>query len=269
MYKSLLISALVFAGSYFVSIPLAQAQSKNMETISVELSNPDQKGSLRLHIHSGYITVIGQDRNDVEIGFINQENKNKEKNRGSLKLISSAATNMEISEYKNDIVVRTDNSRTDYKVFVPRNFDLSLSSHHNADIMVRNVIGELEIKSHHGGIEMEDVGGSVSAETHHGNILASFTSVDGSRPMAFSTYHGDVEITMPEGTNCRAKIKPGKGDIYTDFDLKVQPQQRQSTVDGKGAKEIKIGGWVIGDIGSGGKDFLFTTYHGDVIIRKS
>ena len=36
-----------------------------------------------------------------------------------------------------------------------------------------------------------------------------------------------------------------------------------------GAKEIKLSGWTRGSIGSGGPELMFTTYHGDVVIRKN
>ena len=125
------------------------------------------------------------------------------------------------------------------------------------------------MQSHHGGIELLDVGGSVLAETHHGGILVTMTSVDETKPMAFSTYHGDVEVSFPSSLKCKTKINPGRGEIYTDFDLDILPNRQKKEVTSDGKHKIKVGGWVQGEIGSGGKEYMFTTYHGDIILRKN
>ena len=66
---------------------------------------------------------------------------------------------------------------------------------------------------------------------------------------------------------CNTKIKTAKGDIYTDFDLDLKTVTENKTT-GSGRKQIKIGGWMYGEIGAGGEEFLFNTHHGDVVIRK-
>jgi len=240
----------------------------NSETVNIELSDPGTAGSLELHVHRGMITVIGENRSDVELSFKRQGSDDREKSKNGLKRISGSAVDLDITEYKNHVDIDAGNEQTNYTVRVPRNFSLSLASHHNADINVQNVIGELEVQSHHGGIELEDVGGSVLAETHHGSIQVSMVSVDDSKPMAFSTYHGDVEITLPGGINCMTKINPGRGEIFTDFDIDIMPTRQEKSTTSDGKREIKVGGWVQGQIGSGGKEYMFTTYHGDVVLRK-
>ena len=64
------------------------------------------------------------------------------------------------------------------------------------------------------------------------------------------------------------KVKSTKGDIYTDFDMEMKAEQPETTAGENGGTRIKLGGWLYGDLGNGGPEFMFNTYHGDVIIRK-
>ena len=123
------------------------------------------------------------------------------------------------------------------------------------------------IRDSHGGIVIEKAGGSIIADTHHGEIVASLVTVTPDVPMAFSTYHGDVDISFPADINCATKIKTARGDIYTDFELELEARMEKN-VSSNGRRKIKIGGWMYGKIGTSGEEFLFNTHHGDVVIRK-
>ena len=237
------------------------------EEVKVDLSNPTQNGLLKIHIHNGQIHVSGHDESFVLVKFKNYQNKEEDKHRGTLKKISNAAMNIDIVEYNNTIEIDGSNDHTDYQIHVPYDFNLNISSHHNSDIVVKEVNGIMEIQGHHGSIQLHEVGGSVSADTHHGSISGSFKSVDAANPMAFSTYHGDIEIVFPDNLECNTKMKSDQGDIYTDFELSVKPMKAQK-LNESGHREIKKGGWLYGSIGNGGKEYMFTSYHGDIILRK-
>ena len=59
----------------------------------------------------------------------------------------------------------------DFIIKVPQAFSLYLSTHHNGEISVSNVKGELELASHHGDMKLTDIGGAVVADTHHGDVI--------------------------------------------------------------------------------------------------
>lgn len=261
MNKIILIALLLLASGVIM------AQS-GYETVDVALSDPGKEGMLKLHIHSGNITVVGESRSDIELGFKRRGDEGRDKSRGGLKRISGTAVDLDITEYRNEVEIDAGHESTNYMIRVPVNFSLSLSTHHQADVVVKNVVGEIEVQSHHGGIELHEVGGSVLAETHHGGILVTMVSVDESKPMAFSTYHGDVEVSLPASVNCSTKINPGRGEIFTDFEIDINPNKHERKTTSGGKQQIKVGGWVQGEIGSGGKEYMFTTYHGDVVLRK-
>jgi len=268
------------------SLPLTAiiAQDKVLETYNIPLSNPNQSGKLFVDLHNGSIQVEGYNGQEVEVQFLekgqekrknndwnwdwgNHDNDHKSSKKG-LKKISNNYIDLEISEEDNQVLVKgSHNRRSDLLIKVPQKFALKLKAHHNGDVYVKNVIGELEITTHHGEIGLEKIGGSVIADTHHGEIRASFVSILPDVPMAFSTYHGDVDITLPASVKCNTKIKTAKGDIYTDFDLDLKTVTENKTT-ANGRRQIKIGGWMYGKIGAGGEEFLFNTHHGDVVIRK-
>lgn len=274
----------LFIFALISSLPIiGNAQEKVLETYKVPLSNPNQSGKLFVELQNGTIQVMGYNGKEVEVQFIERgedkrrdndwdwngnEDKDHRNSKKGLKKISNNYIDLEITEDNNRVFVKgSHNRRSDLLIKVPQNFALKLKAHHNGDIYVENVIGELEITSHHGEIIMEKVGGSIVADTHHGEIRASLVSVIADAPMAFSTYHGDVDITLPASVKCDTKIKTAKGDIYTDFDLDLKTVTENKTT-GNGRRQIKIGGWMYGEIGAGGEEFLFNTHHGDVVIRK-
>jgi len=258
----------------FLSLLLgANLVGQGNESITVELTNPGQEGSLLLYNHNGTITVEGHSGSTVEVdihtkGSSKKSSKKRNSKHSGLKIIPKRSLGVSIVEDDNEVhISSSNNDRKDYQIRVPRNFSLQLSSHHNGRIIVKDVVGVLEINGHHGDIELTNVGGSVIADTHHGEIEVTMSEIYGESPMAFTTYHGDVEISFPASIGAIVKMKSGKGDIYTDFDIAMTDQEVERNSK-NGRKEIKLGGWTKGVIGSGGPELLFDTYHGDIIIRK-
>jgi len=246
-------------------------RAQDPEVISVPLSSPGETGILKIHNHNGTIEIVGHNGSTVEIEIVGEEDKDKDdrpKRRG-LKRIPNKSMGVSITEEDNYVHINaSNNSRKDYFIKVPTRFSLNVSSHHNGEITIRNVIGELEINSHHGGIQMENVGGAVIADTHHGSIEVSLQEITNGVPMAFTTYHGDVDISFPSNLNADVKMKSAKGDIYTDFDFAMTKPKLEESKKGK-RKQIKVSGWTYGSIGGGGAELMFDTYHGDVILRKT
>ncbi len=246
---------------------LAQQQ----ETITVPLSSPGQPGKLEIMIHNGSIKVEGYNGQEVEIEISGDTDKDiqRDNSRGTLKRIPNNAIDVDITEYENTVEIHGTNRRTDFRVKVPKNFSMVLGSHHNSDIHVKGVNGEMEVQSHHGSIELHDIGGTVIAGTHHGTILATLNSVMNDKPMAFSTYHGDIEVSFPANFSGTTKIKTVRGEVFTDFEMDLKSSNPEKNKTQHGKHEIKLAGWIVGEIGNGGEEHMFTTHHGDVIIRKN
>ena len=259
---------LLISGMCFMSTAIIAQQR---DPIQIPLSNPSQEGLLSVSVHNGNVNVTTHDKNEVELTLIDKvsKNNNSRQNRSGLRRIEKQNVNVSISEDDNEVKIsRSENSQIDMHIKVPRNFSLYISSHHNGDVFVNGTNGEIEVETHHGGIKMEDVSGSVIANTHHGAIVVTMREINSANPMAFTTYHGDVDVSFPANLSGRLKMKSSKGDIYTDFDFEsVKPKVIYTSNGSK--KEIKLEGWTYGQLGSGSEELTFKTYHGDVIIRKN
>lgn len=248
----------------------AALQAQQREPITMPLSNPGQRGFLTANTHNGQIEVSTHAKQEVEVILITKEkNKEGKGNKRGLKRIAKQDLDVSISEDDNRVYINsTQNSRIDMKIKVPENFSLKLNTHHNGEINVSGVNGAIEAQAHHGGIQLKDVSGSVVANTHHGAVIVNLNQIDTGTPMAFTTYHGDVDISFPPSMNGLLKMKSSKGEIYTDFEIDPIKTKIETTTKGS-RKEIKLEGWTHGKIGSGGQEMTFKTYHGDVVIRKN
>ena len=266
----LILSLLTAAITVYTEV---KAQNTDKQEFNIPLSSPGEPGKLQVSLHHGSIEIAGYSGNEVVVTVIHTadetEDAEQRKSRDGLRRIPNNAVEFNITENNNLVrILDVDNKESDFEIKVPNNFSLSLKTHHDGYVEVNNVIGEIEVHAHHGDILMNSVGGSVAANTHHGEIKVTFQSIDSGTPMAFSTYHGDIDITFPASADASAKIKTTKGEIFTDFDMAMKPQSaRIESGKAKGTK-IQVGGWLQGDIGSGGPEYLFNSYHGDVIIRK-
>ncbi|GLR17392.1 DUF4097 family beta strand repeat-containing protein [Portibacter lacus] len=249
---------------------VSNAQNSKGEEIRVALSNPGSHGVLEASSHRGSMTVTAYDGNEVIVTlYADDDDKGKNKSKNGLKKISGGTVNAEISEGDNVVQIQTGSQNTvDVSVQVPRDFDVILSTHHNGDVYVKGIDGTSEINAHHGDVTLESVGSSANVNTHHGEIKATFRSVDSKLPMVLTTYHGDVDISLPPGANFNTKLKTTKGDIYTDYEIDMKTSVNKVESTGKGTK-VEIGGWRHGVVGSGGQEYMLSSYHGDIIIRKN
>ena len=247
-------------------------KGQEAQEFTIPLSEPGEAGTLVANMHRGSIRIEGYSGKEVKIKVISPEEDevpNRDRSKSGLKRIPNTAAQFNVEEDDNVVTISGIQSRrVDFKVMVPTAFSLKLRTHHDGFISVKNVSGNIEADGHHEDIEMSGISGSVVADTHHGDITIGFNEVTENTPMAFSTYHGDIDVTFPGGVDSSTKIKTTKGEIYTDFDLdlKVELTNVESR-SGKGTK-IQVGGWLKGDLGSGGAEYMFSSYHGDVIIRK-
>jgi DUF4097 and DUF4098 domain-containing protein YvlB len=88
-------------------------------------------------------------------------------------------------------------------------------------------------------------------------------------PMSFSTYNGDVDLTIPASTKATFKMKTQSGEILSAFDMtmvKSGPVQKKET--GSNTYKVTVDEWVKGEINGGGPEISMRNYNGDIIIRK-
>jgi hypothetical protein len=253
---------------------LMAGNSSAQEKISVPLSNPNNSGVLKMGIISGAITITGYNGKEVVvIGTKRKEKKrkNKSKNKYGLKKISNKSMEFSVEEYDNTVKVEsTPMSTIDFEIKVPVNFSLKVSTVNRGFIEISNIKGAIEVSNVNGRITLKDITGSVSADTVNGDIVANLLKVTSNTAMAFSNLNGKLDITLPKSIKANVKIKSDRGEIFTDFDLKSNPQKAKVTkgrASRDGVYKVKVENWIIGSINGGGPEILFKTFNGDIILR--
>ena len=253
---------------------LIAANSSAQERIAVPLSNPTSSGVLKMGIVSGAITITGYNGKEVVVigtKRAEKKRKNKSKNKYGLKKISNKSMEFSVEEYNNTVRVESTPMATiDFEIKVPVNFSLKVSTVNRGFIAVSKVKGAIEVSNVNGKITLKDIAGSVSADTVNGDIVANLLKVTPNTAMAFSNLNGKLDVTLPKSIKANVKIKSDRGEIFTDFDLKSNPQKAKVTK-GKSSKngvyKVKVENWIIGSINGGGPEISFKTFNGDIILR--
>ena len=112
--------------------------------------------------------------------------------------------------------------------------------------------------------------GTRGGDTTNGDVVVELLEIDPNTPMSFSSFNGDVEVVLPASTRADLYLQAGRGDVFTDFDVQLQPtkpkvtQERQAS----GSYRVRMEKAVEGTMGGGGPEFRFKTFNGDIILRK-
>lgn len=264
---------LALAALLAIAQPLA-AQSDNK--VSVPLTDPSRPVSLRAHLLNGSITVKGADVKEVivEAHARHEEDRGEGRAQG-MKRIPMTSTGLNIEADNNQVRISTDwvQRTVDLVITVPVHTSLSLHTVNDGKILVSGVDGELDIDDVNGEVDLKNIGGSVVAHALNGHVLVTFNRIDPQKPMAFSSLNGDIDVTFPADLKANVSLRTDNGDVYSDFDVKVQPTAPQQTVEdnrGKGGKyRVKIDKNVRGTINGGGQEIQFKNFNGNIYIRKA
>ncbi|HET9167259.1 MAG TPA: DUF4097 family beta strand repeat-containing protein [Candidatus Angelobacter sp.] len=267
------IISIAAAALFTLAQPLS-AQSDNR--VTVPLTDPARPVTLRAHLVSGSITVKGADVKEV---IVEARARGDEAHTGGraegMKRIPMTSTGLNIEAENNNVRVSTDSyQRTvDLTITVPTHTSLSLHSVNDGNIVVSGVDGEFDINNVNGEVDLKNIGGSVVAHALNGHVVATMNRVDPQKPMAFSSLNGDIDVTFPADLKANVSLRTDNGEVYSDFDVKVQPNAPQQTVEddrGKGGKyKVKIDKNVRGTINGGGQEIQFKNFNGNIYIRKA
>jgi len=205
------------------------AQEKAADKATVPFSNPDEPGLVKVGVQHGSITVTGYNGKEVMVEarvreklVTDEEIERNEKAKG-LKLVQIDSTGLRVMEDENvmRISVSSYKQTVDISVRVPYATSVSISARENGDVKVENVNGEIEVTNHEGNIDLTGISSAVVAHAYNGEIKAVFKSVSPDLPMSFTSWEGDIDITLPADTKANLKMKSRQGEVYTDFDLQI------------------------------------------------
>ena len=243
---------------------------QNTQELDIPLSEPGKRGVLQVETHNGRLTIKAYDGPSVKVKMIKYGKKVAEdKGNGGMRRIGGGNFNVEASEYKNVVKVESEGwgDRIDFEIQVPKNFNIKAESYNNGHIWIEGVEGLMDVESYNGPITLVKIKGAVTASTYNGAVKAEFLDVEADTPMAFTTYNGDVDITLPATAKISTKMKTNR-DIFTDFDdfsvSNSEPVKRQNSR----GRQIKFENWTEGSVNGGGPKVLMKTTNGNIYIRK-
>jgi hypothetical protein len=261
--------------AFIMLAAVSQAQQAQNETITVPLSEPGKPYTLNLGLVNGSIRITGYEGKDIVIEATGERGKgHKEKPAPSgMKRLSGAGNGLEVTveEKSNKVTVHSNShARTiDFVIKVPSSAGkLKLSTVNDGDISVTNVNGEIEVSNVNGDVTLTGVGGSVVANTHNGDMIVVLKNVE-SKPMAFTTFNGKVDVTLPADIKTNLKAKSDMGEVFSDFEVVVDKTPKVNRSNEKGLYKLSIEDWVQGKINGGGPEMLMKNFNGNIYVRKA
>lgn len=256
----------------FATLAVSAVVLLGQDQVTVPLTDPNRPATVRVDAMRGDITLRGYDGRDVLVGT--KENVRKTKPRPSraeregLRRIEMSGASFSAEERENVVTISArSNGSDDLDIQVPRNSILKIKSM-NGEIVIDGVRGEIEATSHNGEVTMTNVEGSVVAHSLNGDVKVALNRVE-PKPMSFSTMNGDIDVTMPADTKARLKLRNDRGEVYSDFEMKIQaaPQVEQGQRE-NGRYRVKFERMIFADINGGGPEMSFVTVNGEIKIRQ-
>jgi hypothetical protein len=273
----------VVAGT--LAIGYAAAAQDRRDRITVPLSDPARPVVLDIDLYAGIVDVNASEGNAVIIEattvVARRARQAVQQRRGSRAADTSGLTRLpqgtalDVEERDNTVsVTGPGGQRIDLTIQVPLRTSLRLrksapgSPASPGTIAVRGLEGDLEIHTEAGAITLSDVAGSVVAHSTHGSVNARVRRVTPDRPMAFTSYGGDVDVTLPPTVNANFILLSERGDVFTDFALQTRNSSVQAERRPGGGFIRKGGAPVRASANGGGAEFELQSYSGHVYLRK-
>jgi len=272
---------LVSAIFLFLALVPAYAQDTQPDRVTVPFSDPARPKMLKASLINGGITVKGYDGKDAIIesrGRAGREARRRGTERtDGMRRLDVSGTGLQVEESDNTITVgvgwRGMNNDTDIVIQVPYNTSVKLSTTNGGDLIVDHVTGDVELNNTNGNATATHISGSAIVHALNGKVLASLDRVTPDKPMSFSSLNGDIDVTLPGDVKARVKLKSDTGEIYSDFDVKLDASARQPVVEDqrsdRGRYKIRFDRATYGTINGGGPEVQLTTFNGNIYIRKA
>lgn len=248
------------------------------ERVTVPFSDPSRPHTLKVNLIDGGITVKGYDGKEAIIetrgGGGEREHHRMPRGAEGMKRIQNTSMGLTAEEEDNVLTIGAHPGReVDLTIQVPVNTSLKLTCVNGGDIAVDHISGEIEVNNINGGVRLTNVSGSVIAHALNKNVVVKLNSITPDKSMSFSSLNGDVDVTLPADTKARVKLKTDNGEIYSDFDVKLDASAQHPIVEdgraNRGKYRVRIDHAMYGTINGGGPEFQFQTFNGNIYIRKA
>ena len=269
---------LMLGATAFLAASAAFPQETQKATVA--FSDPSRPRKLVVETMFGSVTVRGYNGQEAIVettgrAGIRALGRKETEPPAGMHRIGGNSAGLEVTEENNTIKVSGGPfpfGRADVVIQVPTQTSVSVGAFTGGSVTIENISGEIEANNMNGPLTITNVSGSVMATSMNGKILASINSVTPDKPMSFSTMNGEIDVTLPASIKANVKLKTDRGDIFTDFDIKLdskaQPPQVEDNRKKGGRYRVRFDRGTTGTINGGGPEIQFTTFNGSILIHK-
>lgn len=257
---------------------LAAWTQDSPERVTVPFSDPSRPKMVKVSLLNGGITVRGYNGKEVIVESRSHDEdsrRHREPPPAGMHRIYGGGAGLQAEESENTITIGTEriNSTSEITVQVPVETSLKLRTVNGGNIVVENVSGDVDVDNTNGAVTLTHISGSAVAHALNGRVVVTLDKVNPSKAMSFSSLNGNVDVTLPADVKANVKMKTDNGEIYSDFDVKLDASSRQPIVEdnrnGRGRYRVRMDHAVTGTINGGGPELQFTTFNGTIFIRKA
>lgn len=251
----------------------------NPDKVTVPLSDPSKPGTLMVDVINGGITVRSYAGKEIVVessGGSERRNHRRpvrDEPPPGMHRIDSSSGGLDIVEDNNVIRVKGGISGSvDTVIQVPAQTALNLKTLNGGKILVENISGEIDAENLNGPIEINNASGAVVAHSQNGKITVSLNRVTPGKSMSFVTMNGTVDVTLPADAKANLRMKTENGEIWSDFDVKLDPTNRAPVVEDQrkngGRYHVRLDKTLYGSINGGGPELIMQTFNGSILIHK-
>jgi hypothetical protein len=241
------------------------------ETITVPLSRPGEPISMHIDIISARIEVIGEERKDIALAVTLSGGRRKIVTPSGAKTLDGGGAGLEINERDNRVSIESDGppNRIAIVVRVPRRAKLDLSTVNDGEIIVRDIVGDIQMENVNGPITATNINGTVIAESVNSPIVVGLTAVAPGAATSLSSLNGDITLTLPSNVKTELHLDSGRGEIASDFELDIKPAKPLiERNEHRGGVSVKMENVVVATVNGGGPVIRIKTYNGDIKLSK-
>ena len=279
MAISLMLIAPLFLFAQNNTGDMQSKQDEHIDRLTITFSNEEAPKTLEVHLINGGVTVIGYEGSEAIIearsnASRSRDSKNSGRGREGLRPLLFQTTGLYAEEKNNVLKVGFEKMTVDadLTIKVPHTINLKLECINNAELVVENVEGEMNVSNINGGVQLKNVSGVVVANTINGDVVVTLDEVTPEKSMSFVSMNGDIDVTLPVNTKADLKMETVNGQIYSDFDVVMNPVSRDPIVEDRrgedGITRLSFDKAITGTINGGGPVFYFKNRSGEILIRK-
>ena len=260
-------------GGLLLSIcALGSSQTISPGRVVIPLRNSAGPRVVELSTSMGNIIVRTHPGGDV-VAETDGASRSSERSRDGMHRIDiPPGEGIEVSEHDNVIHLRAPwrgGGNHNVTLTVPVETSLSLKTT-MGNINVEGVHGEIDVTSTSGNITLTSVSGTVVASTTMGSQKVTMDRVDPSKPLAFSSVNGSIDVTFPPDLKANLTFKTGLSEIWSDFDVTLTGTSRSGSMHqlSRNRRSDSMDSALSGSINGGGVQISFHAVNGGINVRK-